>query len=763
MKRVAKPRSGAVRRTWVWTWGSSWPQRLRLLPLFCAAWAADWIAPWVRSPRARAQHSEWRPGITVIIPERDAPDLLQEALAALFAALPRNPEPLQVIVVANGGPRSAYASLEARYPSMEIVHSATPLGFAAAIERGLSRARHDWALLLNNDMTLAEGAIAALCVLRAPDVFAIGAQIFQRSASGRREETGFTDWYVDGNGVHLFHAPADNAAAAPQLCASGGAALFRTEPLRRYLAASRAYDPFYWEDAEWSVRAWRDGWRVLFAPDAHANHRHRATTARFYEPTELERIIERNRLLFDARHAITPEPRAGLMNRICDLPYASQRELARVRVATGVFRQRVQSRRRPQPMPPPVLWNRNSQASTLPAASYSYRLRLDKNSKRPRLLVVTPFAVFPARHGGARRVAALLNTLRRDHDIVLVSDEAWLYDARSFASFSGLRGIRLVQRDDAGNAGARSTIDARMRDHLHGELVRTVAGAIADHQPALVQVEYAELSGLVTMRTDRQRWVLGLHDAYGPGDFSHQEAFEQFERQTLAAYDAVTVCSDEDAALVRHGNVVRVPNGSAPPRGAYTASTSLQLLFIGPFRYGPNLDGILAFLRDAYPAIRAAIPAVELLVLGGDEGIGTAKVEPAFSQPGVRVVGHRDDVPSLLEACALTINPLRGIRGAAVKVVESLTAGRVCVSTLDGARGFGAAGVTGLVTVRDVAAMAAPIVRLLDDAAERHAREAPVAERLRAFQWESCADVQRRLYASLLQAPSPSSALAHVE
>ena len=46
-----------------------------------------------------------------------------------------------------------------------------------------------------------------------------------------------------------------------------------------------------------------------------------------------------------------------------------------------------------------------------------------------------------------------------------------------------------------------------------------------------------------------------------------------------------------------------------------------------------------------------------------------------------QVVGHRDDVPALLARCALTINPLAQIRGSAVKLVESLAAGRVCVTT----------------------------------------------------------------------------------
>src|SRR5207248_2099432 len=109
-----------------------------------------------------------------------------------------------------------------------------------------------------------------------------------------------------------------------------------------------------------------------------------------------------------------------------------------------------------------------------------------------------------------------------------------------------------------------------------------------------------------------------------------------------------------------------------------------QLLFVGPFRYAPNAMGIRRFLREAYPGIRAAVPDVELVVLGGDEGIALTRDDPLFRQAGVTVLGHRDDVPRLLSACTMTINPQTGIRGSAVKLVESLSAGRVCVSTEQG-------------------------------------------------------------------------------
>ena len=268
-------------------WGTSARQRLRLLPLYLAAACAEALAPLVPSRRPD-DLGEWPAGLTVLIPERDAPELLEEALAALAAALAGIDEPVQVIVVANGAPPTRYDAMRTRHPEVEWVVSEAPLGFAGAVERGLAHARHGGTYLLNNDMRLAPDALRALLPWRAPGRFAIASQILQRSADGRREETGFTDWFVDRNGLHLFHAlpPATDAGAVPQLCASGGATLFRTALLRRYLPASRAYDPFYWEDAEWGLRAWRDGHEVLHCPASQATHRHRATTARFYDASE---------------------------------------------------------------------------------------------------------------------------------------------------------------------------------------------------------------------------------------------------------------------------------------------------------------------------------------------------------------------------------------------------------------------------------------------------------------------------------------------
>src|SRR5207302_9675684 len=93
-----------------------------------------------------------------------------------------------------------------------------------------------------------------------------------------------------------------------------------------------------------------------FCPDSHAWHPHRATTARFYSTDEIERIVERNRILFDARNAVTDHGADWLMARVCRLAYDHQRGLAPIPLAVRVFVSRLRARRKShRPFSPPIV------------------------------------------------------------------------------------------------------------------------------------------------------------------------------------------------------------------------------------------------------------------------------------------------------------------------------------------------------------------------------------------------------------------------
>jgi glycosyltransferase involved in cell wall biosynthesis len=145
-----------------------------------------------------------------------------------------------------------------------------------------------------------------------------------------------------------------------------------------------------------------------------------------------------------------------------------------------------------------------------------------------------------------------------------------------------------------------------------------------------------------------------------------------------------------------------------------------------------------------------------LTILGGAESAEVAATESTLRQPGIELVTAFVDPAPYLDQCTLTINPQRNIRGSSIKLIESLLAGRVCVSTHDGARGFADSGLEGLVLAPAIAAMEAPIARLLADHGERRRRERCDDARLDRFTWDTMADRQFDLYRRLLgQAESP--------
>lgn len=700
-----------------------WRRVLRFLPLYLAMRIAGVLAALPPRPRWKpAVRPAWRPGISVIVPERGTPDLLADTLAGLRCALDAIAEPWQVVVVVNGAEASAYAGLREAYPGFEWQFHADPLGYNGAIAAGLRQARHDWAYLLNSDMRLAPDALSALLPWRQDGVFALASQIHFADPARRREETGWSDVRVHEASVEMYErSPPASMLPRGSLYAGGGASLFRRDPLRRYVADSAVYNPFYWEDAEWGARAWADGWEILFCPASHAIHQHRGTVNRFHAGDEVERIFARNGMQFELRQhwtALTSRTSLGVVGWLAE---TSQRELGSYATALGVLRRRYAARR---------TRDRGLDFRTRTSRWYPQPLR----TGFPRLLLVTPFAIYPPSHGGARRVAELARRLAVEYDVILLSDECSAYRDDAEAWSEGLASVHLVEGRGDQPGQAPQDLQTRLRRHVHERLRDEFRRLLAVYRPDVVQVEFMELAGLAELRTGGARWCLDLHDVYldgGPGD-AHQRALMQ-------GYDVVCACSPEDAAQLADPRTVLVPNGASDRLAGAPPSTGAGILFMGPYRYTPNREGIEAFLREAWPRLRARVPHATLTILGGGEA-AAHRDEQLYRMPGVQLVDRYVDPAPWLSACALTINPQRGIRGSAVKVAESLLAARCCVTTADGARGFSGLAAPGLRVVDDIAAMADAAIHLLLSTAERHALERPAPGLARALGWEGAAD-----------------------
>jgi O-antigen biosynthesis protein len=277
-----------------------------------AFWYGAARAAGVLRPRRRAIHPipprETLPGISVVIPSRNGRDLLAAQLPEIERQLRHLPS--ELIVVDNGSSDGTAGWLGAEWPQAKVEVSPGPLSFARAVNRGIARARCSHVCLLNNDMLIERGFFEALRAAfdRIPGLFCSTAQIFFPEGV-RREETGKAVYAQPEPADFPIRCdvPLDGEDLTWVLYGSGGCSLYDAAKLRALGGIDEAFEPVYVEDLDIGYRAWQRGWATVYAAGARLEHRHRATSSRYYTAAELDAILEVNYLKFLAR-AVSAQP-----------------------------------------------------------------------------------------------------------------------------------------------------------------------------------------------------------------------------------------------------------------------------------------------------------------------------------------------------------------------------------------------------------------------------------------------------------------------
>lgn len=696
------------------------------------------ITKWISFPSVRSRTAR-RPGISVIIPERANPVMLRECIESVVKALHNIQEPVEIIVVVNAAPVLIYGDLIRRHPSIRWMFFHKPLWFNGAIRKGLKAAKYDWVYLLNSDMTVDPMALVELLPWRAPHVFAIASQIIFRNQAIRREETGWTRFRQLDSLPEIFDVLPEDDFVRGTLYAGGGASLFQKGLLRRFSAGTHIYNPFYWEDVEWGTIAWRCGFESLFCPRSIAHHHHRATNRLFFSESAIDWIFQRNRIHYELRNTLlTPDVRRTILDRVCKLETNACLEMLRPSALAMLLWARIKYWTYPyHKLPLQFTWHMRYMTPWSTAAA------------KPTLIVVTPYAIYPPSHGGAMRLQRLIAAVSEFFNVILLSDEAGNYHADALQYFKPLSSVHLVSGRQSDTGASRIQ---RIRSHSHPDLKIMLAMLIASRTPAIVQIEFTELAGLIDAKRRSTPWLLTQHEVWQSHQTEAAMSDDSFESHVVDKFDAVITCCEEDARLVNHPAVYVVPNGADIDSAPYIPSPqSGPILFIGPFRYLPNLHGIKAFLENVYPYLSESIPNLRLLVLGGHSATEAASRFQCFSQRGIEVMDFVEHVRPILDQCSLTINPLHGVRGSCLKVAESLIAGRVCISTNEGARGFSHLNSHALVTADSIAELEDPIRRFFCDVTYRRSRELPAPHILRECSWDASAQRLLSIYNKIIK------------
>jgi O-antigen biosynthesis protein len=509
--------------------------------------------------------------------------------------------------------------------NVQILQNRQNTGFILAVNQAAATVRGRTILLLNSDAFLRDNALAsALQTLESDDkIGAVGGKLVL--PSGRIQEAGSVIWSdgsTQGYARNLRAEAAETMFRRDVDYCSGAFLLTRRRHFNEMGKFDPIYAPAYYEDADYCLRLWTAGLRVVYEPKAVVDHYESGSGTLHNESTTL---VIRNRKQFCFRHA----------DRLQQHLPASDGNLLRAR-------ERIGSRRR-------LLVIDNEVPHTALGSGYP-RMRAILNEAVADGWFVT---FYPLQSPAVNWQAAYAE----------LSPEIEICDQRGASGLSGFLAERpgyyqviVVSRPDN-----ITLFNDAVRNHPHlvasSRLIYDAEAMFAAREILRARIDGRSLTE------------------------SEVEAMIQQEVKLTADVDAVVAVNAREAQdfRIRQSATVHVlTHPTIPIWDAPGFDGRTGFLFVGRLleKEAPNYQGLAWFLRFVWPEIRASLDKVTLTVAGAVHPLSTE-----LYVPGVTLLGQVEDLRPLYDRARVFVSPIRFSAGLPIKILEAAASGLPVVGT----------------------------------------------------------------------------------
>ena len=303
-----------------------------------------------------------------------------------------------------------------------------------------------------------------------------------------------------------------------------------------------------------------------------------------------------------------------------------------------------------------------------------------KNNEKPDVLAIHPGWVSPDLQAGDRRFAWILQTLEEKFSTNLYM--RWVSEPHDAERLNFLRQFFRGPIQTPAWRGLEVTLCKIPYTLCLVEFWNMTEWAAPIVRKAIPWAPIVVDSVDVHFVREEAALALGLLDA--------QEVHSRKQRE-LAAYrdaDAVIVVTEDDAIALRSAGVqtpIHIIPVVMPLRLRPEMEREPELLFVGGFKHSPNVDGVLWFVKEVFPRVRAEVADATFTIVGSNP---PPEILALADIPGVNVVGYVPDTGPYLDRAAVSIAPLRYGGGMKGKVCEALAAGMPLVTTTSGVQGI---------------------------------------------------------------------------
>jgi GT2 family glycosyltransferase/glycosyltransferase involved in cell wall biosynthesis len=568
---------------------------------------------------------------------------------------------VEVVIVDNASSDRTSELLQ-RVNGARVLRNNENVGFLLAVNQAAETARGDHLLLLNNDATMREGALSAALERLESDasIGAVGARIVL--LDGRLQEAGSIIW---NDGTCLGYARGDEEDAPHAMFVRdvdycSGAFLLTPKPLWQALGGfDPVYAPAYYEEADYCMRLWAAGRRVVYEPKAVIDH-------------------------FEFGSA-----------------FKSANAIAQQKKNHAVFK------------------DRHADALTAHYAPAADSIVLARRRSRPdalRVLMVDDRIPHRRLGSGYPRAADMIDAIvAAGHELTFyplqLPFEPWegvyetLPDSVEAAMEWGVSGFEDYLAENIGR------FDVLI---VSRPLNMAFFKKIYDKRPELfsnVHIAY-DAEAVFANREISKAAVAGA-----PIPPDRAKALIEDEVSLARPAQAIAAVCEDEARLFRSAlsaPVVILGHALEPRPGDTPFARRSDLLFVGALvgEDGPNVDSVIWFTNEVLPLINQTLDRPVTLRIAG---VIESEAIRGLSSPNISVLGRVDDLAELYDQSRLLVAPTRYAAGVPRKVHEAAAHGLPSVVTELIARQLGWADGEAVLVGRDAETFAAQVVRLYQD------------------------------------------------
>ena len=235
--------------------------------------------------------------ISVVIPNYNGKHLFEKYFEHNYKVLQKLETSVQIIVIDDASTDESVAYLQEHYGNkITLICKESNSGFSETCNIGIQNATNDLIFLLNTDVTLEPGYMEKLYkYFELEDTFGVMGRVIGMNDDLIREAA--REPKISGRKIKssdFFHLQNINAFT-PTFYLSGAIALMDTQKLKAINGFNEMFNPYYGEDQELSIRAWRLGWKCYYEHDAVCRHEVSASTKNHNHKKAIKRIHFRNR------------------------------------------------------------------------------------------------------------------------------------------------------------------------------------------------------------------------------------------------------------------------------------------------------------------------------------------------------------------------------------------------------------------------------------------------------------------------------------